>query len=410
MKYKRIRLIQGKIKKTEKKQIKWYHILISIIFILIALIQIKLHIFRKKSYSINDCKFISNNLNYTDIINNYFNNLPLKYNSAKAHELWLFRKYMKLKTLSGNKSSTEDQKAIKELYHSLGGKKYSQIKNIYIKDSWKFGNNLIMLNNMIYYFEILGEKKNIYINNAHHWYIKDKIVTDYVNIEMINDTLINCNDSETICMQKAPWILTPKVIWPEIRLGLIKSEIMKNLPKIKTSSKDLYIHIRSGDIFRRYYPHSSYSQPPFCFYKSIINHKKYRNIYLIAVNDKSPMIKKLIEEYPNIILNYTSLQNDLSVLLNSYNLVGSISSFIQICLILNDKIENYYEYDIYRILEKFRHLHHDFYKYPKRFNIYKMKPSQYYRGEMYVWQYSDHQVRVMMEEKCDFNDFQLIKN
>ena len=81
------------------------------------------------------------------------------------------------------------------------------------------------------------------------------------------------------------------------------------------------------------------------------------------------MIKKLIEEYPNIILNY-----------------------------------------IYRILEKFRHLHHDFYKYPKRFNIYKMKPSQYYRGEMYVWQYSDHQVRVMMEEKCDFNDFQLIKN
>ena len=104
----------------------------------------------------------------------------------------------------------EDQKAIKELYHSLGGKKYSQIKNIYIKDSWKFGNNLIMLNNMIYYFEILGEKKNIYINNAHHWYIKDKIVTDYVNIEMINDTLINCNDSETICMQKAPWILTPK--------------------------------------------------------------------------------------------------------------------------------------------------------------------------------------------------------
>lgn len=267
-----------------------------------------------------------------------------------------------------------------------------------------------MLNNMLYYFEILREKKNIYINNAHHWYIKDKIVTNYVNIEMINDSVINCNNSETMCIQGAPWIITPQVIWPEIRLGLIKSEIMKNLPKKKTSPKDLYIHIRSGDIYRRFYPHSSYSQPPLCFYKSIINHKKYRNIYLITVNDKSPMIKKLLEEYPNIILNYASLKNDLSVLLNSYNLVGSISSFIQICLILNDKIENYYEYDIYRIIEKFRHLHHDYYKYPKRFNIYKMKPSQYYRGEMYFWQYSDHQVRNMMEEKCDFNDFKLIKN
>ena len=159
MKYKRIKLIQGKIKKTEKKQIKWYHIFFSIIFIFIALIQIKLHIFRKNSSSMNDCKFISNNLNYTDIINNYFNNLPLKYKGEKDHELWHFRKYMKLKTLSGNKSSTEDQKAIKELYHSLGGKKYSQIKNIYIRDSWKFGNNMLMLNNMLYYFEILREKK-----------------------------------------------------------------------------------------------------------------------------------------------------------------------------------------------------------------------------------------------------------
>ena len=409
MKYKRIRLFNRKIKKIKKKRIKWYHILISIIFILIAIIQIKLHLFRKKTSSIKDGSFI-NNINYTDIITNYFDKLPKKYQGEKNHELWIFRKYMRLKTLSGNKSSVQDQKAKMELYHSLGGKKYSRRKNIYIRDSWKFGNRMIMLNNMLYYFELLGEKKNIYINNAHHWFFKDKIVTDYANIEMVNDTLMNCTDNETYCIQKCPWLLTPQIIWPEIRLGLIKSELMKNLPKIKTSRKDLYIHIRSGDIYKKYFPHGSYSQPPLCFYKSIIDHKKYRKIYLISENNKSPMIKKLIEEYPFIILNFTSIKNDLSVLINSYNLVGSVSSFVQVCLILNDKIENYYEYDIYRKLEKFRHLHHDCYKYPRRFNIYKMKPSEYYQREMYFWHYSDNQIKAMMEEKCTYDDFQLIKN
>jgi len=284
------------------------------------------------------------------------------------------------------------------------------MKNIYIRDTWKFGNRIIMLNNMLYYFEILGEKKNIYINNANQWFFKDKIVTGYVTIEMVNDTLMNCNNSETFCVQRMPYLLTPSIIWPEIRLGLIKTELMKNLPKIETSRKDLYIHIRSGDIYKHYLPHCSYTQPPLCFYRSIINYKKYRNIYLISENDRSPIIKKLIEEFPFIILNYTSIEHDLSVLINSYNLVGSVSSFVQVCLILNDKIENYYEYNIYRKLEKFRHLHHDCYKYPKRFNIYQMKPSEYYQKEMYFWTYSRNQTEIMMNEKCVYNDFKLIKN
>ena len=86
------------------------------------------------------------------------------------------------------------------------------MKNIYIRDTWKFGNRIIMLNNMLYYFEILGEKKNIYINNANQWFFKDKIVTGYVTIEMVNDTLMNCNNSETFCVQRVPYLLTPSII------------------------------------------------------------------------------------------------------------------------------------------------------------------------------------------------------
>ena len=193
-------------------------------------------------------------------------------------------------------------------------------------------------------------------------------------------------------------------------MKVFKNELMKNLPKVKTSPKDLYIHIRSGDIYSSYYVHRSYPQPPLCFYKSILNHNKYRNAYIITENNKSPIIKKLVKEYPQIILNFNSVRNDLAVLINSYNLVGSVSSFVQVCLMLNDNIENYFEYDIYRKLEKFRHLHHDCYKYPRKFNIYKMKPSEYYKSEMYLWVNSPNQIKIMMEENCTYSDFQLIKN
>jgi hypothetical protein len=294
-----------------------------------------------------------------------------------------------------------------ELYNKFGGIKYSKQKNIYIRDNWKFGNRMIFLNNMIYYYQILGEDKNIYINSAHHWFLKDKIILDHVNISIVNDSTMNCNDNETFCVERCPYLLTPKVIKTEIRLGLIKSELMKNLPKVETDPKDLYIHIRSGDIYK--HPHSSYSQPPLCFYKSIIDNIKFRKIYIITENNKSPIIEKLIEEYPQINLNYSSVMHDISALINAYNMVGSVSSFAQVCLILNENIENYYEYDIYRKLEKFRHLHHECYKYPRSFNIYQMKPSEYYQGEMYLWVNSGEQRKLMLEEKCDFSQFKLIK-
>ena len=413
MKYKKISFLKRQFKKAKKKRFKWYYIIIHILIFLVISIQLLLGIFRKKSFLFKQ-RFSDNNnnlnlWNYSDVLLNYFSKLPKKYQGEINHELWLYRKYMRLKNISKEGNSDSDQRAKMELYHNLGGKKYSQLKNIYIMDHWKFGNSMIMLNNMLYYFEMLRQKKNIYLNSAHHWFIKDKIVTEFVNISVVDNSTIDCNDNSTVCILRAPWILTPIVIMPEIRIKLLKPEIMKNLPKVSVNEKDLYIHIRSGDIFNKYYPHCSYPQPPLCFYKSIIDNKKFKKIYICSENKKNPVIGKLMEEYPKIIFHNGTLSDDIAVLINAYNLVGSVSSFIQICLILNDNIVNYYEYDIYRKIEKFRHLHHDVYKYPRSFNIYQMKPSEFYQGEMYFWANTKSQVKIMMNEYCDFNQFQLIK-
>ena len=45
-------------------------------------------------------------------------------------------------------------------------------------------------------------------------------------------------------------------IKPEVRIGLIRNEIIRNLNEVNANKEDLYIHIRSGDIF-------DYAQSPY---------------------------------------------------------------------------------------------------------------------------------------------------
>jgi hypothetical protein len=109
------------------------------------------------------------------------------------------------------------------------------------------------------------------------------------------------------------------------RIDLLKNEILRNLPKISTNPNDIFIYIRSGDIFIR--PHQSYSQAPLCFYNKILDNYIFRKYYLIAQDKNNPVIKKLLEIKSNIIYNYNSLYIDIAYLANAYNLVGGKISY-----------------------------------------------------------------------------------
>ena len=69
-------------------------------------------------------------------------------------------------------------------------------------------------------------------------------------------------------------------IKPELKINLLKKEIFKNIPKIIIDNKDLYIYMRSGDIFEKKRPLYYYAQPPLCFYKKIIQNYKFKNNYI----------------------------------------------------------------------------------------------------------------------------------
>ena len=109
----------------------------------------------------------------------------------------------------------------------------------------------------------------------------------------------------------------------------------------------------------------------------------------------------IIEKFPNIIFNKNKLEKDVSILVNAYNIVGSISSFFTTLIIINENLENIWEFDNYRLTEKYLHLHRDIYNYTYNYKIYKMLPSLKYKNEMFPWINNRKQINLMIHEKCE---------
>ena len=151
----------------------------------------------------------------------------------------------------------------------------------------------------------------------------------------------------------------------------------------------------------------NYAQPPLCFYQSIINIFKFRNIFIISQDKRNPVIDLLIKNFQQIIFTNNSLNLDLALLLKAYNIVGSISSFFTTLMIINDNLKILWEYDLYRLPEKYLHLHRDIYNYKINYLIYKMKPSKKYKNIMFPWINSKQQREFMIKEKC--TNFELLK-
>jgi len=173
---------------------------------------------------------------------------------------------------------------------------------------------------------------------------------------------VDCKNNKVLCIYEISKYLFyfPRVIIPEARTDLIKSEILNNLPYVIINEKDLYIHIRGGDAFYNH-PHCIYAQPPLCFYEKIIKSKVFKKIYIISEDDSNIIIPNLLKKYKKIIHIRNKVEYDISFLCHAYNIVISISSFVLAALKLNENLKEIWEYDLIRLSEKFFFLHHHIY-------------------------------------------------
>ena len=411
--------INSKFKKIENKlkYIKKPTIVIIFLIILIKMESITFissRLFGKKYPSENIKKKQILILNRTELIDNYLFSIPSKYEKDKQKERKILNNLFSLKDISkepDNPSNIELKiKLLNKITKFINGKIFTKIKSVFITSPMHFGNNMIIVNNIIYYCELFGIK-NIYFDSRYNWYIKNNIISDKFKISIISNTNINCSDINTVCFLLKNrslfyFLYYPSFIKPQIRIHILKNEIKKNLPNVKIDQNDLIIHIRSGNIFRSL--HSYYSQPPLCFYKNILNNFEFKNIIIIAIDKKNPVINHLLEEFPNIIYKKNSIIIAISYLTNAYNLVGSISSFAMTAIKFNDNLKKYWDYDIYRRSEKICHLNLEYYEFPRKFTIFQMKPSENYKNEMFVLCNEPNKFRLMIEEKC-INNFIIIE-
>jgi hypothetical protein len=192
-------------------------------------------------------------------------------------------------------------------------------------------------------------------------------------------------------------------------LDVVKDEILNNLPAYKANPDDLYINIRSGDVFVNIM-HGSYSQPPLCFYQKIIQDNKFQNIYLISNGKENPLVDILLNSYPNIQYMHGTPIEDMSVLVNVYNLVLPVSSFPYAAIRFNDNLKNLFIYDIMIETELVNWYAEDYYFKNMKYTIYKMKPSSNYEKIMKgKWQKSKIQLDLMINEECINNSFEIIE-
>ena len=349
-----------------------------------------------------------------EIIKNYFINISSDFENEKYSEMNDLASLFSLKNYSELSNETLKTELKFELLNKLQKKpkpfeknNFFDYKIAYIDNSYNFGNSLVVLNNLIYYCEILNIR-HIYINSNNKFPISQNFTFNNITIAFISSLNIDLSQKNIFIFDKG-LIYFQNVFRPEVRLVFLKNEIKKNLPKLIIDQRDLYIHIRSGDIFNyNGYKNINYAQPPLCFYISVIDNFEFRKIYILSQDTLNPVIKRLINHFPKIILANNPLEIDINILSHAYNLIGSVSSFLTTLLIINDNLINFWEYDNYSLSQKYYHLHHDIYNYPINFTIYRMKPSNVYLNEMFPWKNNKKQILLMLSEKCN-NNFNIIK-
>ena len=293
-------------------------------------------------------------------------------------------------------------------------KNITSLNIVYYDEFNRYGNQLIAFNKLIFYSEILGIKK-IIIDNDNLIYIRNNIYDE--KSKLLIEVNYDINKTKFKDYSLSYYINDSKIFFDnynlkvENRFSVIKNEILRNLPKIKVNSYELYIHVRSGDIFNGLLPiyyAPSYAQPPFCFYKKIIEANNFSNIYLISEDKLNPVVDQLINKYPKIIYNNNKIEKDISSLIYAYNIIASSSSFLSATIKLNDNLKYYWEYDNMRINDKYLHMHHSLFYYSRKYTIFRMEPSDIYKRKMYNWINSQEQRNIMINDNCP-NEFKYIK-
>lgn len=160
-----------------------------------------------------------------------------------------------------------------------------------------------------------------------------------------------------------------------------------DMEKINTT---LFIHIRSGDIFETDI-HPAYVQPPYSFYKFILENNKFQQIVIVSCDKKNPCTQKLLDNYPHIIFLCSDNQmDDVSILMQARHFVCGFGTFGYTIAYLNRNIQNVFIPDYCK----------NFFDHTiTQFKVNKLKITNYIR--VGNWTASKEQLELMINHSID---------
>lgn len=285
---------------------------------------------------------------------------------------------------------------IKEVIKQINKKNLTNIETVG-GGAANVGNALKMLNNFINICEKI-KCKNIITPYGLQNIIKNPINYKEYNITIFPSSFENKMKVDIKLSNPSIYYFSYKKKPHEMRLKVIREEVLNNIPKYNISPDDLYINIRSGDIFVNAI-NSDYSQPPLCFYQKIINEKNYKNNFIVSNGHENPVVDKLLKLFPEIKYVHDSVEGDISIIVNAYNLIMPVSTFPWTLIRLNYNLINLYIYELNN------------YNWSKinSSTIHIMKPSPYYDNIMKrKWKKTKKQLELMINENCSDSNFTTI--
>jgi hypothetical protein len=112
----------------------------------------------------------------------------------------------------------------------------------------------------------------------------------------------------------------------------------------------LFVHLRSGDIFKKTPPHRDYGQPPLAFYTKIIRSQPWTKVHLVFEDQFNPVIPALQRFLKEVDIPYEThsgdIRHDVEVLLRAKNLVIARGTFIYPILCISKYIEQVFYFEV----------------------------------------------------------------
>lgn len=325
--------------------------------------------------------FIKKNNNETPLIVKPFKELDLK-------------TIMNISIDIHNKTIALNKEQLLKLLSKNVGQNISFVKSIFLSKNSIFENLIMTINNAINYCEIL-QCKNIILDNKFYWFIKKKIKFKKKKIIIFNGNINNYKGNSLIIDKTYNLINLSSIFKIDIKINIIKKEILANLPKVITNKSELVIYLKSGYYFQK--SNKIHIHPPYCFYQNILNNYNISIVKIISQFKNDPVANKIINEYRNKNITYEilNLKYMISYLANSYYIVGESSVFLNIIIILNENLLYFWKYEY---LEE-----NKFYFNNNKMIIFKMFASKKYKNLLIKSDNIFSDIYFILNFKCENN-------